>query len=313
MPLDPLVKAFLDQMTAVPGPKMWELPPAEARQTFVALMQLVGPKDVPIGKVVNQMVAGPAGEVPIRIYSPVAAGSDALPVLVYYHGGGWVIGDLDTHDGLCRMFANEAGCRVVSVGYRLAPEHKYPAAVDDSFAALKWVETNASKIGVDANRIAVGGDSAGGALAAVMTQMAKGEGAPSLAMQILLFPVTQIGAETSSLHEFAVGYFLERQGLEWFYASYLSPTSDKSDPKISPLKAKDFSGLPPAYVVLGGFDPLHDEGQQYADKLRAAGVTVTVNDYTDMVHCFFYLQSVLPQAREMIAAASKALRGAFAK
>jgi len=311
MALDPLLKGFLDQMGAVPGPKMWELSAAEARATFVGLMQLVGPKDVPIGKTENLNVPGPGGPIPVRIYSPVAAGSEPLPVLIYYHGGGFVIGDLDTHDGLCRMFANEAGCRVVAVNYRKAPEHKFPAAADDAYAVLAYVEANATRLGIDANSIAVGGDSAGGNLAAVTAQTAKEKGGPKLDLQLLLFPVTQIGGETSSLNEFAVGYFLERKGLEWFYANYVPTGVDKNDPKLSPLRAKDLSGLPAAYIMLGGYDPLHDEGQQYADKLRAAGVPVTVADYPDMVHCFFYLQTVLPQALEAVKKASAALKKAF--
>src|SRR5215469_6770684 len=191
MPLDPVLKSFLDQMSALPGPKMWEQSPSEGRQAFIALLQLVGPKDVPIGKTENLAASGPNGEIPLRLYSPVAAGGEALPVLVYFHGGGFVIGDLDTHDGLCRMFANEAGCRVVAVHYRLAPENKFSAAADDAYAALAWVEANASRIGIDANSIAVGGDSAGGNLAAVAAQMAKEKGGPKLDLQLLLFPVTQ--------------------------------------------------------------------------------------------------------------------------
>lgn len=307
MPLDPLVKAFLDSMKAVPGPKMSEMTPADARATFDGLMQAVGPKDVPVGKTENIVVPGAAGGIPIRVYSPVAAGGDPMPALVYFHGGGFVIGNIESHDGLCRLMASEGGFRVISVDYRLAPEHKYPAAIDDSFAALSWVVANAAEIGVDANRIAVGGDSAGGALAAEVAQLAKAKGGFSLAAQMLLFPVTQIGEETSSLREFAVGYFLEKETLDWFYASYLPTGADRNDPKISPLRAKDLSGQPPAFIMLGGFDPLHDEGMQYADKLRAAGVKVTVADHSDMVHCFVYLQAVLPQAHEALAAASKAV------
>ncbi len=313
MPLDPVLKGFLDQMSSVPGPKMWEGSAEEGRQAFVGLMQLAGPKDVPIGKVENVAAPGPNGDVPLRVYSPVAAGSDALPVLVYFHGGGFVIGDLDTHDGLCRMFVNDAGCRVVAVHYRLAPENKYPAAVDDAFAALNWVVANASAYGFDANRVAVGGDSAGGALAAIVAQMAKEKGGPKLALQMLLFPVTQIGGETRSLKEFAAGYFLEKKTLDWFFGHYLPAGTDKANTRVSPLASTSLQGLPPAYVMLGGFDPLHDEGEMYAAKLREAGVPVTLADYSDMVHCFIYLQTVLPQAREGMAAASKALKAAFAK
>jgi acetyl esterase len=313
MPLDPVLKSFLDQMAAVPGPKMWEQSPSEGRQAFVALLQLVGPKDVPIGKTENRAATGPNGEVALRLYSPVAAGGEALPVLVYFHGGGFVIGDLDTHDGLCRMFANEAGCRVIAVHYRLAPEHKFPAAVDDAVAAVNWISANASSLGIDANRIAIGGDSAGGALAAVVAQAVRDSGGPKLAFQMLLFPVTEIGGDTSSHREFAVGYFLEKKTLDWFFGHYLPAGTDTSDPRVSPLLAGSFKGLAPAFVMLGGFDPLHDEGERYAQKLRMAGVPVTVADYPDMVHCFIYLQTILPQAREAVSGAAKALKNAFAK
>ncbi|MGH6871608.1 MAG: alpha/beta hydrolase [Rhizomicrobium sp.] len=312
MPIDPLVKGFLDQMAAVPGPKMWEVPAPAAREVFAAMMQLVGPRDVPIGKVQNLTMPGPGGDIALRSYVPVAAKGELLPTLVFFHGGGYVIGNLDTHDGLCRMIANEAGMRVIAVDYRLAPEHKYPAAVDDAFAAVNWIEDNAAALGVDANRIAVGGDSAGGGLAAVVAQMAKEKGDPKLAYQMLLFPVTQIGGETTSYREFGEGYFLEAETLRWFFRHYLPEGTDTSDPKISPLEAKEFSGLPPAYVMLGGFDPLHDEGLAYADKLRAAGVKVTVADFPDLVHDFIYLQGVLPQAPEAIKAAAAALKGALA-
>jgi len=307
MPLDPLVKAFLDQMAAAPGPKMSEVGAAVARETFVGYMQLLGPKDVPVGKTENLTVPGPAGPIPIRVYTPVAAGRDPMPALIFYHGGGFVIGSVETHDGLCRKMANEGGFRVISVDYRLAPEHKFPAALDDAFAALSWVGENAADIGVDANRIAVGGESAGGALAAEVAQMAKLKGGLNIACQMLLFPVTQVGEVTRSLREFAVGYFLDKDTLDWFYKSYLPSGADTSDPRISPLRANDFSGLPPAYVMLGGYDPLHDEGAQYAEKLRTAGVKVTVADYPGMVHCFIYMQSILPQAHEALASASKAV------
>ncbi len=312
MPLDPLVKAFLDQMQAVPGPKMSEAGPAAAREMFVGMMQLVGPKDVPVGRTENLTVDSPGAKVPVRVYTPVAAGGNPMPALVYFHGGGWVIGNVETHDGLCRMLANEGGFKVISVDYRLAPEHKYPAALDDCFAALSWVMSNAADIGVDANKIGVGGDSAGGALAAEVAQLARQRGGMPLDCQMLLFPVTQIGDQTSSLREFAVGYFLEKETLDWFYDCYLPAGADKNDPRVSPLRAKDLSGLPPAYVMLGGFDPLHDEGMQYVDKLRAAGVQVTVADYSDMVHCFVYLQAVLPQAHEALASAAKAVAKMFA-
>jgi acetyl esterase len=308
MPLDPLVKGFLDQMAAVPGPKLFELSPEEGRVVFRAMMELIGPKDVPIGKVENTAMPGPRGNIALRVYTPVAAGGEPLPALVYFHGGGFVIGDLETHDGLCRQFANEGGFRVIAVDYRLAPEHKFPAALDDAFAAVMWIEANASKLGVDANRIAVGGDSAGGALAAAVTQLAKAKGGPKIGFQLLMFPVMQIGNETASRREFALGYFLDKPTLDWFFGHYIPVGTDTIDARVSPLHASDFKNLPPAYALLAGFDPLHDEGLAYAEKLRDAGVRVDVADYADLVHCFIYMQAVLPQAQGAVAAAAKAVR-----
>ncbi|HEY4124664.1 MAG TPA: alpha/beta hydrolase [Rhizomicrobium sp.] len=312
MPLDPVLKAFLDQVASVGGPKTWEMQPREAREAFAGLLQLAGPKDIPIGKIANIAIPATRGEIAARSYAPVAASSEPLPTLVYFHGGGWVIGSIETHDGLCRMIANGSGCRVISVEYGLAPENKFPGPVEDAMSAIEWIEKNAAQLGVDANRLAVGGDSAGGNLAAVVAQIAKAKGGPKIAFQMLLFPVTQIGDETTSLREYAEGYFLERKTLDWFYAHYLPVDADRNDPRISPLHAEDVSGLPPAYVMLGGFDPLHDEGMAYAEKLRAAGVSAAVVDYPDMVHVFIYLQAILPQAAEALNAAAKALKTALA-
>lgn len=311
MTLDPVMKALLDQMAAQPGPKMHEVSAPEGRALFVALMQALGPQNVPIGKVTEHACPVPGGAITLRNYTPVAAAAEALPTLVFYHGGGFVIGDLETHDGLCRLIANEAGVRVISVDYRLAPEHKFPAAADDAYAALAFVEANAAELGVDANRIAVGGDSAGGQLAAVTAQSARDKGGPRLSFQLLLFPVTQIGEVTPSLANFAEGYFLERKGLEWFYAHYLPAGADTKDPRLSPLAAASLTNLPPAYVMTAGYDPLHDEGCAYAAKLKAAGVAVECADYPGLVHDFIYLQAVLPQAPAALKAAAAALRSAL--
>ncbi|HVW72737.1 MAG TPA: alpha/beta hydrolase [Rhizomicrobium sp.] len=307
MPLDPLVKAFLDRAAAIPRPKAWDVPPAVARQSFAAMMQLTGPKDVAVGRIENFTIPGPGGDLRARAYAPVAMGGPQ-PVLVYFHGGGFVVGGLESHDGLCRLFTAEGGFKVIAVDYRLAPEHPWPAAVDDAWAAFQWIEANAADLGVDGGRIAVGGDSAGGMLTAIVTQLARGKAKPRIAGQMLLFPNTQIGGETSSLNEFAVGYFLERRAIEYFNSLYLPPGTDRNLPKVSPLRAKDFSGLPPAFVMLGGYDPLHDEGLAYAEKLKAAGVKVTIADYADLVHCFIYLQTVLPQAHDAVARAARAVK-----
>jgi len=310
MPLDPLVKAFLDRAAQIPRPKPWDAPVALVRQSFAGMMQMTGPKDVAVGKVDNLTIPGPGGEIRARSYAPIAA-SGPLPALIYFHGGGFVAGSLESHDGLCRLFAAEGGFRVIAVDYRLAPEHIYPAALDDAWAATQWIEQNATALGVDAGRIAVGGDSAGGMLAAIVCQMAKEKGGLKIAQQLLMFPNTQMGAETSSLHEFAVGYFLERKAIEYFNGLYAPAGVDRNSPRVSPLKAKEFAGLPPAYVMLGGYDPLHDEGLAYAEKLQAAGVKVTIADYPDMVHCFIYLQTILPQAHDAVTKAAKAVRAAL--
>lgn len=307
MPLDPLVKAFLDRAAAIPRPKAWDVPPAIARQSFAGMMQLTGPKDVPVGKIENFTIPGPGGDLRARAYAPIAA-VGPQPTLIYFHGGGFVVGGLESHDGLCRLFAAEGGIKVIAVDYRLAPEHPWPAAVDDAWAAFQWIEANAADLGVDGGRIAVGGDSAGGMLTAIVTQLARGKAKPRIAAQMLLFPNTQIGGDTSSLNEFAVGYFLERRAIEYFNSLYLPAGTDRNLPKVSPLRAKNFSGLPPAFVMLGGYDPLHDEGLAYAEKLKAAGVKVTIADYAELVHCFIYLQTVLPEAHEAVARAAHAVR-----
>ena len=234
-----------------------------------------------------------------------------MPGLIYFHGGGFVAGSLESHDGLCRLLASEGGLKVIAVDYRLAPEHVFPAALDDALASVQWIEANATALGLDAGRLAVGGDSAGAMLAAIVTQLLRDKGGVKLAFQLLMFPNTQIGGDTSSLNEFAVGYFLERRAIEYFHSLYLPADTDRNSPKVSPLRARDFTSLPPAYVMLAGYDPLHDEGLAYAEKLRGAGVKVTIADYADMVHCFIYLQTVLPQAHDAISRAARAVREAL--
>ncbi len=311
MPVDATVKAFLDQLDAQPGPKMWDMQPADGRQLFVAMMQIVGPQNVPIGATADLEAQGPHGPIPMRSYTPIGAAAGPLPTLVFYHGGGFVIGNIETHDGLCRMLANESGARVISVDYRLAPEHKFPAAVDDAYAALVWVAQHAAQLGVDATRLAVGGDSAGANLAAVMAQMAKAKRGPRLALQMLFFPATELGADTPSMRANAEGYFLEKRTIDWFFGHYIAAEKDKRDLRASPLLASDVSGLPPAFLMTAGYDPLHDEGVAYGEKLRAAGVAVTAVDYPDLVHDFIYLQAILPKAGEALRGAAAVLKRAF--
>lgn len=312
MALDPQVAGLLAQLSANPeAPGLADVPPEGGRAMFRALGAMLDMQDAPIGKIENRKIPGPAGEIPVRIYTPVAAGAEPLPCLVYYHGGGWVIGDLETHEGACRLLANGSGCRVVSVDYRLAPEHVFPAAVDDCYAAVKWVSENARQIGIDPNRIAVGGDSAGGNLSAVVCQTARDSGGPAIAFQLLIYPATDMTLATPSKKENAVGYFLEGKLMDYFYQHYVPKGADENDPRHSPLRARNFSGLPPAYVITAQYDVLRDEGRMYAEKLQAAGVKVTLVNYESMIHGFVTMAGAIEAARPAIADAAKAVKNAL--
>jgi len=311
MPLDPVIRALFDRIPEFSSYAIWEHTPAEAREAYRVLCRAAGPQIVAIGKVEELKFPGPANELRLRVYTPVAGGSAPLPALVYFHGGGFVIGDLDTHDALCRSLCNESGCRVISVDYRLAPEHKFPAAVEDCFAALKWIEENASDLAIDPNLIAVGGDSGGGNLAAVVCLLAKeNSDSPHVAFQLLIYPSIRLSRELTK-RPFGAGYRLDDRAVQWFYAHYMPDGADGSDPRLSPIEAKDLSGLPSAYVVTAGFDPLRDEGIAYAEKLKQAGGTVTHVDYPTMIHGFFCMPGWIPLASEAIAAAGQALKAAL--
>jgi acetyl esterase len=312
MPLDPELNAFIDQFEAQPGPKMWDMQPGEARVLLATLMQLVGPKDIGVASVEDLRVPGPRGEIALRCYTPAGGAAQPLPALVFYHGGGFVIGDLDTHDGLCRLLANESGARVIAVDYRLAPEHKFPAAVEDAWAALAWMGAHAERLGVDPARLAVGGDSAGGGLSAIVARLARDRDGPPLAFQLLLFPVTDLAADTPSRRTHVERVLLDKRTIAWFFENYVPAGTDWRDPMLSPLYAEDLRGLPPAWLLTAGYDPLHDEGIDYAQRLRRADVPVTIVDYPDLVHDFIYLYAVLPQAGEALRAAAAALKAAFA-
>ncbi|MUL80571.1 MULTISPECIES: alpha/beta hydrolase [unclassified Mycolicibacterium] len=231
-------------------------------------------------------IPGPAGSIPARRYVPDGTGSPTTPaLLLYFHGGGFVIGDLDTHDSLCRLICRDGGIQVVSVDYRLAPEHKAPAALDDAYAAYRWALDHAAGLG--ATRIVVGGDSAGGNLATVVAQQARDSELPLPALQLLLYPVTDMSSDTRSKTLFADGYFLSRRDMDWFTGHYLDDAEvTAEDPLVSPLLSEDLSGLPPALVVTAGFDPLRDEGNRYAQAMRDAGVVVDLREERSMIHAF---------------------------
>jgi acetyl esterase len=311
MPLDPTIQALFEALPTLADTQMWRMSPEEARAEFARLTTLANPSAPAIGRTEHAEATGPAGPIPLRIYTPVAGAGTALPAIVYFHGGGFVLGDLDSADALCRTLANESGCRLISVDYRLAPEHPFPAAVDDSFAALSWVEANASSIGVDPNRIAVAGDSAGGNLAAVTALLAREKASPHVAFQVLIYPTTSFRHDAPSVLAFGSGYMLNQATIEWFVSHYVPKDADRGDIRLSPLAASELKGLPPAYVVTAGFDPLHDEGAAYAEKLKAAGVAVTHVDYPTMIHGFFSMQGVVPLAAEAVTAAASAVKQAL--
>lgn len=287
-------------------PGIGELPPEEARAVQdEAAAAVFGP--VPGVPCEDRTLPGPDGPIPVRVYRP---GDEPAPVLVYFHGGGWVLGGLNTHHGVCATLALLSGGVVCSVDYRLAPEHRFPAAVEDAWAATTWVAEHAEELGGRAGAPAVGGDSAGGNLAAVCALRARDGGLP-LALQLLVYPVTDADLETSTYREFADGYYLTAYSMRWFWDHYL-PDGDRFQPDASPLRAEDVGGTAPAFVLTAGFDPLRDEGEAYARRLEEAGVPVTLTRYDGMIHGFFRMPAVIERANDALAEAAGALRAAFA-
>jgi len=250
-----------------------------------------------------------ADGIPARLYRPRGVpASTPLPGLIFFHGGGWVIGDLETHDVLCRQLTAGAGISVVSVDYRLAPEHKFPAAADDAWAATRWVAAHAAELAIDARRLAVGGDSAGGNLAAVVALLARDHRAPSLALQVLIYPVTDVATAWPSYSQFAEGFMLTRDSMQWFIAQYLAPEADGGDWRVSPLRAPSLADVAPALVVTAGFDPLRDEGDAYAHKLREAGVRVDHISYGGMIHGFVPMGRLIETGNRAVAHIAASLR-----
>ncbi len=307
--LDSQVQAFLQaQAAAAPDlPPIREQSVEMARALYEALGALLG-DGAPV-EVENRSFPGPAGEVPIRIYRP--SSEEIHPVLIYYHGGGWVIGSLDTHDHACRALCEGSGCAVVSVDYRLAPEHPFPAAVDDSYGALEWVAANSEALGVDVKRLAVGGDSAGGNLAAVVSQLARDRGGPEISFQLLIYPGVDAATQHPSVEENAEAPILTRDHMIWFRDHYLQGADLGRDPRVSPIRADSLEGLPPALVQTAECDPLRDEGMAYGEALRNAGVETTVTNYDGMVHAFFQLSPILDAGRRAVEEACSALRSAL--
>jgi acetyl esterase len=302
MPLNPTVATLLQTMADMNLPPMQDLPPAGMREFYSATN--AGNTRAPVALVQDLVADG----VPVRVYRPSL--NEELPCLVFFHGGGWVIGDLETHDNVCRYLALQVGCVVVAVDYRLAPEHPFPAALDDCYTATCWAASQASELGIDINRMAVGGDSAGGNLAATVCLKAKALKGPTLVHQLLVYPVTNAAFDTASYVENAEGYSLTKDLMHAFWQHYIGD-QPRENPLISPLQAKDLSGMPPATVITAEFDPLRDEGEAFGERLKSAGVATTITRYDGMIHGFFHMQDALEAGREAMQLAAKELKTAF--
>jgi acetyl esterase len=309
MPIDPQVSLLLDTIARLNLPELHTLTAPQGRA--MARMQRESLPPGPDADTRDILIPGPAGEISARVYRPHGTGSNVLPVLMWFHGGGFVIGSVHESDSDCRRLAVDSGMVVVSVEYRLAPEHPFPAGPEDCYAATAWVAAHATELGVDASRLAVGGDSAGGNLATVVALMARDRG-PAIAFQLLVYPVTDLASmETPSHHANAVGYYLTRASMMWFREAYVPDASKRQHGHVSPLHAEDLAGLPPALVITAEFDPLRVEGEIYAERLRAAGVPVTKTRHDGMIHGFFSMNAFLEGGRRAMTEAASALRGAL--
>lgn len=294
--IDPEAKAYLEASAALGLPPLAQQGPQEARRhNRERAASLAGPVEE-VARVEGGSLPGPGGRLAYRLYSHAAG--RALPVLLYLHGGGWVVGDLDTHDSVCRALARRTDCGVLSLDYRLAPENPFPAALEDGWAALQWLHEHAAEVGVDATRIAIGGDSSGGNLAAVLAMRARDRGGPQLKGQVLIYPVTDCDLEAPSYRTAGTGYGLTRDSMTWYWAQYLPDETRRPNPDASPLRARDHSALPPAFVLTCGLDPLASEGAAYADSLRKAGVPVEHVHEPDMIHGYIRMAGAISRARK---------------
>jgi len=309
--VDPVVQNLLDSMGGPDSPDLSDLSVTEARD-LMGMMAVMGGEPEPVGSVEDRTIPGPAGAIPVRVYRP-ATGAGATPgILVWFHGGGWVIGDLDSADGTARKLTNRSEAIVVSVDYRLAPEHRHPAAVEDCWAATQWVAAHGTELGGDPTRLAVGGDSAGGNLAAVVAVRARDADGPALVHQLLVYPATDLTLSHDSIDENGEGYLLSKRAMTWFGDHYLGPEGDAKHPTVSPLFTDDLRGVAPATVITAGYDPLRDEGEAYADALRAADVPVGLTRYDTMIHGFFSMDDLVPVAAQAVDAAGATLKIALA-
>lgn len=312
MPLHPQSEFVLKILAASGIPAVEQTDPATARALRKAgratLAAMAGPFPE-LARIENHTIPGPERPLDVRLYWPKAAAP--LPMVVYFHGGGWVLGDLETHDGACRALAHASGSIVASVDYRLAPEHPFPAAVHDAFAATAYLAQHGADFDGDSSRLAVAGDSAGGNLAAVVAQLARDRGGPQIAFQLLIYPATDYKTDWPSLREYAEGCFLTRAGMDWFLGHYLPDPSQGHNPLFAPLKAQNLANLPPAMIITAECDPIRDEGEAYGRKLQEAGVPVNIKRYDGAIHGFFQMGGMIDSGKQAMADAGAALRDAF--
>jgi acetyl esterase len=308
MALDPQVKAILEEDAARGLPPYIELEPVAARRQMLDLSPPVEPQ-LAADRIEERLIPGPQSDIPLRLHYPHSDPPYAL--LVYYHGGGWVIGDLDTHDALCQALAKTSQCLVVAVDYRLAPEHPYPAAIEDAYAATCWAADNAVSLHADPKRLAVIGDSAGGALATVVSMMARDKGGPEISLQVLIYPITDYNFDTPSYSKNAQGYMLSRELMQWFWNHYLEDITVAGHPYVSPLRAQNLDGLPQAMILTAEYDPLCDEGRAYAQKLQANGIDTTYSHYEGMIHGFIRMTTRLDQAKKALEEVSNKIKATF--
>lgn len=310
MPLDRHAKRLLEMISAGRGETVRQPTAESLRRSMLRLAEVADVRHVPIGGIEDRMAPGPDGPITMRVYTPLEAEAGPLPCIVYFHGGTGVFCGIATHDGLCRLLANASGCRVISIEYRLAPEHPFPAAIEDGMAATMSIVENAATLEIDPARLVVAGDSAGGTVAAVLCQLAAQAGAPQIALQLLLCPVTDLADETESRRAFAQGYFIERSTLAWAKNAYCDG-ADCLDPRVSPLRAPSLAGLPPAHIHTAEFDPMRDEGEAYARRLEGAGVPVRYACHAGMIHHFYCMAGAIPQARNIVGSIGVSVREAL--
>ena len=308
MPLDVQIKSIMEQVAALGVPASHTVSAQEARANAKARPRAKGPE---VFKVEDKAIPGPETQIPIRIYTP--SGQGPFPVLVWFHGGGWVVGDLESADATARFLTAGSNSVVVSVDYRLAPETKFPGPLYDCYAATQWVHDNSTLLNINANKIAVGGDSAGGNLAAAISLMSRDNNGPSIAFQLLIYPVTERNFQTKSYTDNADGYQLSKDGMIWYWDHYISTESDADNPYAAPMKASDLSGLPPALVITAEYDPLRDEGEAYANRLREYGVKTEYTLYNGMIHGFFGMAAVVDKGKQAIDQSCCMLRDVFSQ